>query len=222
MADADPRPGPADAVVPTDGRFFVASRYDGPASPTGAYVTGLGAVIVLVAVWLPWVATGPDDSGRTMTGYECDSVIPLVGFLGLSMTAALLVATARADRRQHRGLSLTSMAVGMSWTAFTAVFYLHPSAGGSTVAELRPQYGLLVSFCGAVIWMGGSYLLAREPEGDYLPISATPPTAGVTDRNGLDVSYPVPGSSPLPPMRGGLADRGMLDDSGTATLDPGD
>ena len=52
--------------------------------------------------------------------------MPWVGFLGISLAIALLYATSRADRRQHRGLSLASMAVGPATLLLTIAFVLDP------------------------------------------------------------------------------------------------
>ena len=52
-----------------------------------------------------------------MSGYETDSLIPFVAYTSASASLpALLYAMTRAYRRQHRGLTLTSMAVAIAAT----------------------------------------------------------------------------------------------------------
>lgn len=138
------------------------------ANPMGAYITTVGALITLVAVWLPWVGLGdPGDEGALLSGYEADSMVPFVGFLALALSLALLYATTRADRRQHRGLSLASMAVGSAWLIFTIAFLLDPiSTHQYPDDNVNADYGIWVSLIGALVWTVGSFLLAKEPEGD--------------------------------------------------------
>src|SRR5687768_12375865 len=88
-----------------------ALRHDRRANPMGAYVATAGVVVFLIATFLDWVAT---DDSVTGTGYETDTTIPLMAFLGLGLAAALLYALNRARGRQHRGLSLTTMAAGIA------------------------------------------------------------------------------------------------------------
>ncbi len=79
----------------------------------GAYVATAGVVVFLIATFLDWVST---ENGEEFTGagYETDSTIPLVAYLGLGLAAALLYTLNRARGRQHRGLSLTTMAAGIA------------------------------------------------------------------------------------------------------------
>ena len=50
------------------------------ANPMGAYVATAGVVVFLIATFLDWVST---DSDVTGSGYETDTTIPLLAFLGL-------------------------------------------------------------------------------------------------------------------------------------------
>lgn len=97
------------------------------ANPLGAYVATLGALILLISVFLHWVGLGPaDNQDNLISGYEADGVIPFMGFFGLGFALALLYATMRADRRQHRGLSLASMAVGLASFLWILFFLFDP------------------------------------------------------------------------------------------------
>lgn len=142
---------------------------DNRANPMGAYITTLGTLIVLISVWLNWVTIGQgDETGRASSGYEADSIVPWMGFLGISLAIALLYATSRADRRQHRGLSLASMAVGLATLLFTIAFALDPIATRQYTPDdnISTEFGLYIAMLGALIWTIGSFLLAKEPEGD--------------------------------------------------------
>ena len=97
------------------------------ANPAGAYVTTVGAIIFTIATWLDWVNDGDDN---TVSGYETDTTIPLMAYLGLGFAAALLYAAKRATRRQHRGLSLSSMAAGVAATGL-ALSYLLETPGAA-------------------------------------------------------------------------------------------
>jgi hypothetical protein len=97
------------------------------ANPLGAYIATLGALILLASVWLDWVGLGIADSEtNSSSGYEADSLIPFMGLLGLGFALALLYATKRADRRQHRGLSLASFAVGLASLLWIVFFIIDP------------------------------------------------------------------------------------------------
>lgn len=144
------------------------------ANPLGAYIATLGALILLVSVWLHWVGLGPADSqADSSSGYEADSLIPFMGLLGLGFALALLYATVRADRRQHRGLSLASFAVGLASLLWILFFIFDPIetvkyAGyqGEEAPNVATEWGAYVGLIGALIWTLGSFLLAKEPEGD--------------------------------------------------------
>jgi ABC-type Fe3+-siderophore transport system permease subunit len=102
----------------------------------------------------------------TGSGYETDTTIPLVAFLGVGLAAALLYALNRARGRQHRGLSLTTMAAGIAAAGLALSYILDaPGAlerGGDYSAEIGSWIGLV----GAIVWAAGAFLLAKEPEGD--------------------------------------------------------
>lgn len=139
------------------------------ANPLGAYVTTAGTLIVLGSVWLNWVTLGRgDETSNASSGYEADSIVPWVAFLGVSLAVALLYATKRADRRQHRGLSLASMAAGLATLLFTIAFVIDPIATQqySPDNNISVEFGVFVAMFGALLWAIGSFLLAKEPEGD--------------------------------------------------------
>src|SRR3712207_3672614 len=83
------------------------------ANTTGAHVATAGVVVFLIATYLDWVSTEGEQS-TSAAGYEADTTIPLVAFLGIGLAVALQYAAKRARGRQHRGLSLTAMAVGIA------------------------------------------------------------------------------------------------------------
>jgi hypothetical protein len=132
------------------------------ANPAGVYVATLGALIFLVSVWLDWL----NDGTESVTGYEVDSLIPFTAYLGVGLSLAMLYAAKRATRRQHRGLSLASMAAGLA-AAGLAVSYLIDGPGAAERGGgWDDEIGIYVGLAGALIWALGSYLIAKEPEGD--------------------------------------------------------
>ena len=137
------------------------------ANPLGAYLAALGAVIVLVSVWLNWMTMGPGDSERNpSSGYEADGVIPLLGYLALGFAIALLYATKRADRRQHRGLSLASFAVGLASLLWAISYIIDPISTTQYNEGVSTEIGPWIAAIGSLLWTLGSFLLAKEPEGD--------------------------------------------------------
>jgi hypothetical protein len=144
------------------------------AKPLGAYVATLGALILFVSMWLNWVGLGPNDSETNFSsGYEADSLIPFMGLLGIGFSAALLYALKRADRGQHRGLSLASFAVGLASFLWILFFLIDPietvkyaGANGEGDPNVTTSWGLWIGLLGSLLWTLGSFLLAKEPEGD--------------------------------------------------------
>jgi hypothetical protein len=132
------------------------------ANPMGAYVATAGAVIFLIATFLAWIAT--DD--KSFSGYESDTLIPFTAYLGIGFAAALLYAAKRATRRQHRGLSLSSMAAGIAATGLALSYMFEVPGGAERKAGLDTEIGVYVGLIGAIVWAVGSFLLAKEPEGD--------------------------------------------------------
>ena len=139
-------------------------RHDRRANPMGAYVATAGVVVFLIATFLDWVST--EDESVTGTGYETDTVIPFVAFLGLGLVAALHYALKRARGRQHRGLSLTTMAAGIA-AALLALSYVLDAPGAlERGGDYSTEIGTWIGLVGAVVWTVGAFLLAKEPEGD--------------------------------------------------------
>ena len=104
-------------------------------------------------------------SGTTGSGYETDTSI-LLAFLGLGLAAALNYALNRARGRQHRGLSLTTMAVGVAATGISLGYVLDAPGAFERTADLSTETGAFVGLVGAIVWTVGAFLLAKEPEGD--------------------------------------------------------
>jgi hypothetical protein len=132
------------------------------ANPMGAYVTTAGALIFLIATFLGWIQT--DE--KSFSGYEADTVIPFTAYLGIGFAAALLYAAKRATRRQHRGLSLSSMAAGIAATGLALSYLFEVPGGAERKAGFDTEIGVYVGLIGALVWAVGSFLLAKEPEGD--------------------------------------------------------
>jgi hypothetical protein len=134
------------------------------AATTGLAVAGAGILIFNISPFLNWV--DPRGGANPRTGYETDSLVPFIAYLGLGLLAAMAYATKRAYRGQHRGLTLVSMAVGIAATLQCLAFALNPMGGLERGDNLQTQIGVYVGVLGALVWAIGSYLLAREIEGD--------------------------------------------------------
>jgi uncharacterized membrane protein YidH (DUF202 family) len=134
------------------------------AATTGLAVAAAGIVVFNIAPFLNWVDPAGDANPRT--GYETDSLVPFIAYLGLGLLAAMAYAMKRAYRGQHRGLTLVSMAVGIAATLQCLAFGLNPMGGLERGDNLQAQIGVWVGLLGAIVWAVGSGLLAREIEGD--------------------------------------------------------
>jgi hypothetical protein len=134
------------------------------ARPTGLAVAAVGILLFNISPFLNWV--DPDGEGDPRTGYETDSLVPFIAYLGIGLLAAMGYAMQRARRGQHRGLTLVSMAVGIAATLQCIAFALNPMGGLERTDELDAQIGVFVGILGAAIWAIGSGLLAKEIEGD--------------------------------------------------------
>ena len=141
------------------------TRRDHRANPMGAYVATAGVVVFLIATFLDWVSTNGETT-TTGSGYETDTVIPLLAFLGLGLAAALNYALNRARGRQHRGLSLVTMAVGVAATLISLSYVIDVPGAFERTADLNTELGAFVGLLGAIVWTVGAFLLAKEPEGD--------------------------------------------------------
>ncbi|WP_258725233.1 hypothetical protein [Cellulomonas sp. NS3] len=134
------------------------------AKSTGLAVAAAGIVVFNISPLLNWV--NPADDADPRTGYETDSLVPFIAYLGLGLLVALIYAGKRARRGQHRGLTLVSMAVGIAATIQCLAFALNPMGGLERGDDLATDLGVWVGFLGAAVWAVGSYLLAKEIEGD--------------------------------------------------------
>lgn len=134
------------------------------ARPTGLAVAGIGIIIFNIAQFMNWVDRNGPPGPRT--GYETDSLVPFIAFLGIGLLVAMAYAMNRAFRGQHRGLTLVSMAVGIAATLQCIAFAVNPMGGLERGDDLAAQSGVYVGLIGAAIWAIGSGLLAKEIEGD--------------------------------------------------------
>jgi ABC-type Fe3+-siderophore transport system permease subunit len=133
------------------------------ANPTGLYVAIVGILIFNVAPFLDWFT---NDDGETFSGYEGDSLIPFIAYFGIGLAAALLYAHGRAERRQHRGLSLAAMAVGIAALAQSVATVIDVPGAMERGGDLQTELGVYVALLGGAIWAAGAALFAKEPEGD--------------------------------------------------------
>jgi ABC-type Fe3+-siderophore transport system permease subunit len=140
------------------------------ANPMGLYITLAGIALFTIAVFLDWLSTDIEDtqqiSGQSVSGYETDSLIPFVAYLGIGLAAALAYALTRAHRRQHRGLTLTSMAAGIAATLLALSYLIDAPGISESGTDLSPEIGVWLALLGGLLWAAGSGLFAKEIEGD--------------------------------------------------------
>jgi ABC-type Fe3+-siderophore transport system permease subunit len=135
------------------------------ANTMGAHIATAGVVVFLIATFLDWVSTEGADS-TSGSGYETDTVIPLIAFLGVGLAVALQYAATRARGRQHRGLTLTAMAVGIAAVLLSLGYVIDVPGAFERGSDLDTEIGAWIGLVGGIIWSVGAGLLAKEPEGD--------------------------------------------------------
>jgi hypothetical protein len=135
------------------------------ARTTGLAVAAVGIIIFNVSPFMNWVNPAADGADPR-TGYETDSLVPFIAYLGLGLLVALLYAARRARRGQHRGLTLVTMAVGIAATLQCLAFAINPMGGLERGDNLSTDIGVWVGLIGAAIWTIGAAVLAKEIEGD--------------------------------------------------------
>jgi uncharacterized membrane protein YidH (DUF202 family) len=140
------------------------------ANPMGAYLTVAGIALFTIAVFLDWLSAdiggAARTDGRSVSGYETDPLIPFIAYLGIGLAAALLYAMTRAHRRQHRGLTLTSMAVGIAATLLALSYLIDAPGVSENGANVSAEVGVWLALVGGLLWAAGSGLFAKEIEGD--------------------------------------------------------
>ncbi|GHE08721.1 hypothetical protein [Klenkia taihuensis] len=139
---------------------------DRRANPVGAYAAITGIVIFTIATFLSWVSTTDPEDPTSGSGYETDTVIPLLAYLGIGLAVALLYAISRARGRQHRGLSLVTMAVGIAAVGIALSYVFDAPGAFERGADLEAEAGPWIGLVGGIVWSIGAGLLAKEPEGD--------------------------------------------------------
>ncbi|WP_432544682.1 hypothetical protein [Kineococcus sp. SYSU DK002] len=151
MATAEPN-----NTTPRDTRVRTAGK-------GGLGLAAVGIVVFNVSPLLNWVDV---DETTSRTGYETDSLVPFIAYLGLGLLISMAYAAKRARRGQHRGLTLVSMAVALAATIQCIAFALNPMGGLERGDDLGAALGVYVGILGAALWAIGSGLLAKEVEGD--------------------------------------------------------
>jgi uncharacterized membrane protein YidH (DUF202 family) len=134
------------------------------ARPTGLAVAAAGILVFNIAPFMNWV--DPEGENNPRTGYEADSLVPFIAYLGVGLLVAMAYAGKRARRGQHRGLTLASMATGIAATLWSIAYALSPMGALERGDNLSAQIGIYVAILGAAVWAIGSGLLAKEIEGD--------------------------------------------------------
>jgi uncharacterized membrane protein YidH (DUF202 family) len=134
------------------------------ANTTGLAIAAAGVIVFNVSPFLNWV--NPADDADPRTGYETDSLVPFIAYLGIGLVVAMAYVVKRARRSQHRGLTLVSMAVAVAAALQCLAFAINPMGGLERGDHLSPQIGVFVGLIGALIWAFGSYKFAQEIEGD--------------------------------------------------------
>jgi hypothetical protein len=135
------------------------------ANTMGAHVATAGVVIFLIATFLDWVSTEGADS-TSGSGYETDTTIPLIAYLGIGLVVGVQYALNRARGRQHRGLSLTTMAVGIAAVLLSLSYVFDAPGAFERGSDLSTEIGAWIGLLGGIVWSVGAGLLAKEPEGD--------------------------------------------------------
>jgi len=130
-------------------------------------IAALGIVIFNVAPYLDWAEVDL-QGGQTVTrnGYDTDSLIPFIAYVGIGLLIAMIYALQRASRGQHRGLTLVSMAIGIAAAIQCVAFTIDPMDVLGLGDDVNLQAGVFVAIAGAALWAIGSGVFASEIEGD--------------------------------------------------------
>jgi len=156
----------------------ISDRSSRRAKSTGLIVAGVGIILFNISPFLNWV--NPEGEEEPWSGYETDSLVPFIAYLGIGLLVAMIYAFRRARRGQHRGLTLVSLAVGIAAALECLAFGLDPMGGLERGEDLSPELGVWLGLIAALVWAAGSALLAKEIEGDD---EHTDHTTGVNGRN---------------------------------------
>ena len=150
------------------------------AQPTGAYVAIAGIAIFVVATFLDWVST-PGAEATSASGYEADTVVPFTAFVGIGLAVALLYALQRARRRQHRGLTLTTMAIGVAAVLLSLGYVFDPPGAFERGADLQSELGAWVGLVGGILWAVGAGLFSPlGPSPSAGPVEPHAPRPGLS------------------------------------------
>jgi hypothetical protein len=113
----------------------------------GLAITALGIVLFNISPFLNWV--DPEEGSDPRTGYETDSLVPFIAYLGIGLLVALVYAGRLARRGQQ-----------------CLAFGVNPMGGLERGDDLGVDIGVWVGFISALIWAIGAGMLEKEIEGD--------------------------------------------------------
>jgi len=139
------------------------------ANPLGALLSLVGIAAFSVAVFLDWLGVEDGSAqgrGRAISGYDLNTIIPFTALLGVGLAVSLLYALAKATRRQHRGLTLVTMAVGLAATGLAVAYLVNPPGVAGAADNATTKSGVFVALAGGALWSLGAGLFAAQPQGD--------------------------------------------------------
>ena len=139
------------------------------ANPIGSILTMIGVAGFSVAVFLDWLGVEDGDaqnSGRSISGYDLTPLLPFIALFGIGLVVGLLYAQGRATRRQHRGLTLVTMAAGIAAAGMALAYLINPPGLAGSADNATTKLGIYVALISAALWALGSALFAKEAEGD--------------------------------------------------------
>lgn len=143
---------------------------DRRANPLGALLAIVGIAGFSVAVFLAWLGPANDTNvqggDRAVSGYNLNAVIPFAALLGIGLAIALLYAQGKATRRQHRGLTLVTMAVGLAAFGLSVAYLVNPPGAAGRLDTASTKIGVFVALASAALWSLGAGLFATQIEGD--------------------------------------------------------
>ncbi len=167
-----------------------------------------GIAVFNVSPFFDWFSDANSDA--TATGYEADSLIPFIAYLGAGLAVAMIYAAGRAERRQHRGLTLVTMAVGIAALAQVVATIIDAPGIPDGAIDSNTDIGVWIALIGAALWALGAAIQAADVEGD------PEPDLRVTERATTRTTTDHDATAEPSTATGGTASAGSLHTGGAA------